>query len=141
MEKNCSKNKKIEIQVEGNNLQQVKSFKYLGVLPDKCLTYNLHINVIIRNTSHRNFLLNRVKRYLTTKSCILILYLFISFQLYITSWKDKTKERMEQIGDHRGWDVRIIYILETSVSKFKKFYLLFQNCRYIDKMKYRSIIQ
>lgn len=26
-------------------------------------------------------------------------------QFYITSWNDKTKSRMEQIGDYKGWDV------------------------------------
>ena len=75
--KTVNKNQNIDIMVEGKKIQQVKSFKYLGILLDECLTFNMHINCVIRNTAHKIYLLNRVKQYLTEKSCILIYKSFI----------------------------------------------------------------
>ena len=60
--KTVNKNQNIDIKVEGNKIQQVKSFKYLGILLDECLTFNMHINCVIRNTAHKIYLLNRVKK-------------------------------------------------------------------------------
>ena len=44
---------------------------------DENLTFNTHINTIIKNVNHKMYLLKRVKGYLTPKTCILIYKSFI----------------------------------------------------------------
>ena len=53
-------------------MQRVPSFKYLGVLLDSTLTYNLHIGSLIRTVSHKVSLLGKVKKYLRDDAALQI---------------------------------------------------------------------
>ena len=56
------RSKKACLYVNNDKLQMVPSFKYLGVLLDSTLTYNLHIKSLIRSILHK--VLAKVKTYL-----------------------------------------------------------------------------
>ena len=58
------KAKHVKIVVNGEPLQLVPSFKYLGLILDSTLNYNQHIASVIRTVLHKTSLLSKVKRYL-----------------------------------------------------------------------------
>ena len=66
------KSKRPQILINKVKLQTVPSFKYLGVLLDSTLTFNLHINSLIRTVSHKVSLLTKVKKYLSDGAALQI---------------------------------------------------------------------
>ena len=58
------RSKKVLLFINGEKLRMVSSFKYLGLLLDSTLTYNLHIKSLIRSIIHKVSLLSKVKTYL-----------------------------------------------------------------------------
>ena len=58
------KAKNVEILINGEFLQLVPSFKYLGLILDSTLNFNQHITSMIRTVLHKTTLLSKVKRYL-----------------------------------------------------------------------------
>ena len=63
---------KFWLKVEGVELQQVPSYKYLGMTLDSSLNYKLHLANVVRTVSYKLYLLSRVRRYLTESSALLI---------------------------------------------------------------------
>ena len=55
----------------------MNQFKYLGITLDQKLNFNTHINTMIRNVSHKMYLLRRTNNYLTEKSSLMVYKLFI----------------------------------------------------------------
>ena len=53
-------------------IQQVPTFKYLGVTLDATLTYKSHITSMVNTILHKKFVLGKVLRHLTTSAAILI---------------------------------------------------------------------
>ena len=58
------KAKKVKVYVNGDKLQMVPTFKYLGFILDSTLNYNHHINSVIRTVLHKMTLLAKMKKYL-----------------------------------------------------------------------------
>ena len=56
--------KNSEIKQGGEVLKQVPSYKYLGMILDSTLNYNLHVNQVIRTVLHKLMLLTKMKKYL-----------------------------------------------------------------------------
>ena len=54
--------------MEGKKVNQVKSFKYLGVLLDECLSFNDHISYLRSKVASRLGLLSRLRGCLTTEA-------------------------------------------------------------------------
>ena len=54
--------------MEGKEVNQVKLFKYLGVLLDECLSFNDHINYVRSKVASRLGLLSRLRGCLTTEA-------------------------------------------------------------------------
>ena len=54
--------------IEGKEVSQVKSFKYLGVLLDECLSFYDHINLVRSKFSSRLGLLSRLRGCLSTEA-------------------------------------------------------------------------
>ena len=52
------------IRLGGEGLKQVPSYKYLGLILDSTLNYNLHVNQVIRTVLHKLMLLSKMKKYL-----------------------------------------------------------------------------
>ena len=64
--------KNVKIVINNEKIQTVPSFKYLGILLDSTLNYNLHISSVIRTVIHKTTLLSKVKRYLRDDSALQI---------------------------------------------------------------------
>ena len=71
--------------MEGKEVNQVKSFKYLGVLLDECLSFNDHISYLRSKVASRRGLLSRLRGCLTTKAANKI---YLSTVLPILSYCD-----------------------------------------------------
>ena len=51
-------------------LDQVCSYKYLGLILDEHLTYNKHIKEMNKVVSHKLYLMSKIRKYLTEQACI-----------------------------------------------------------------------
>ena len=60
------------VRANGQALQLVPSFKYLGILLDSTLTFNLHIASVLRTILHKLYFLGKLKRYLRDDTAICI---------------------------------------------------------------------
>ena len=54
--------------MEGKEVNQVKSFKYLGVILDECLSFNDHISYVRSKVASRLGLLSRLRGCLITEA-------------------------------------------------------------------------
>ena len=62
----------VRITINSEPIQNVPSFKYLGILLDSTLNYNQHIASVVRTVLHKVSLLSKVKRYLRDESALQI---------------------------------------------------------------------
>ena len=62
----------VQIFMNGKQIQKVPSFKYLGIMLDLTLTYNVHISSTIRLILHKMALLAKLKKYLTKDTALTI---------------------------------------------------------------------
>lgn len=62
-----------EVVMEGKVVEEVDNFKYLGVILDKRLLFKEHMNVCIRNISHKLYIISKIKDFIPV-STALILY-------------------------------------------------------------------
>ena len=53
-------------------IQQVPSYKYLGISLDNSLSFNLQIQQTMNKVSHKLYLLSKLRQFLTVKTAILI---------------------------------------------------------------------
>ena len=66
------KSKNAKIYLNGEILQRVPTFKYLGFTLDPTLTYNHHISSVLKTVLHKMVLLSKLKRYLNNNVALLI---------------------------------------------------------------------
>ena len=64
--------KTMKLSILGSPLQQVPSYKYLGVILDTSLSFNLQIQLTTNKVSHKLYVLSKIRQFLTEKSAILI---------------------------------------------------------------------
>ena len=64
--------KSAKIKLNGEVLKQVPSYKYLGIILDSTLNYNLHVNQVLRTVLHKLMLLSKMKKYLRDDAAICI---------------------------------------------------------------------
>ena len=104
--------------MEGKEVNQVKSFKYLGVLLDECLSFNDHINYVRSKVASRLGLLSRLRGCLSTEAATKI---YLSTVLPILSYRDtcfyplgstnrKCLERLQRRA------ARIVYSFKTDIT-------------------------
>ena len=62
--KKIKKAKNVRLFLNGDKLQKVPTFKYLGMVLDPTLNVNHHISSVIRTVLHKMTLLSKVKKYL-----------------------------------------------------------------------------
>ena len=67
------KAKNVKIYINGDQLQRVPTFKYLGMILDPTLNFNHHVSFVIRTVLHKMTLLAKVKKYLNNN---------VSLQIY-----------------------------------------------------------
>ena len=61
-----------KLSIDNTNIDFVHQYKYLGVILDPHLTFNKHLNNIIKITSHKINLLSKIKQYLTESASLTI---------------------------------------------------------------------
>lgn len=61
-----------EIQVDGAVIEQVRSFKYLGVTIDLNLRFNIHKNNCIRNANGKLHMLGKIRDFIPTKTALML---------------------------------------------------------------------
>ena len=64
--------KNVSIKLNNTQLKQVPSYKYLSMILDSTLNYNLHINQVIRTVLHKLLLLTKMKSYLRDDTVLCI---------------------------------------------------------------------
>ena len=60
----------LSINVNGEPIEKVTTYKYLGVVMDERLTFNDHVKKTIKCASHKLFLLRKVRPMLTTYAAL-----------------------------------------------------------------------
>ena len=92
-------NHKFRITIGNNEIQQVKSTKYLGVILDEKLNWEPHIKSLKSKLSRSCYIFNKLKNYADTKTLIMVYYsLFYSHLQYcITSWGRAADKFISQI--------------------------------------------
>ena len=61
-----------KLKMKNQELNYVKTYKYLGIILDQSLSYNPHINETIKLTSHKVYQLSIIRKYLTKNAAITI---------------------------------------------------------------------
>ena len=64
--------KKTNITLKGERIKLVRSYKYLGVLLDSTLNYNIHISSVLKGVRHKLYMLGKIKRYLNVDVAVQI---------------------------------------------------------------------
>ena len=62
----------LDIKLSLNNqiLEQVCSYKYLGLILDEHLNYNKHIKEMNMLVAHKLYLMSKIRKYITESACI-----------------------------------------------------------------------
>ena len=62
----------LDIKLSLNNqiLEQVGSYKYLGLILDEHLNYNKHIKEMNKLVAHKLYLMSNIRKYITETACI-----------------------------------------------------------------------
>ena len=60
------------VKIDGEKLQLVPSFKYLGVVLDSALTFSNHIKTVLDTVAHKSYLLGKIRKYITSDTALLI---------------------------------------------------------------------
>ena len=63
---------KFVLKLDDVQLQQVSSYKYLGVTLDPSLNFKQHLASVTRTVSHKLYILSRLRRYLSDRAALLI---------------------------------------------------------------------
>ena len=61
-----------ELSLNNQILEQVCSYKYLGLILDEHLSYNKHIKEMNKLISHKLYLMSEIRKYKTESACIRI---------------------------------------------------------------------
>ena len=64
--------KNLKLSLLNDIIQQVPSYKYLGIILDNGLNFNLQMQQTMNKVSHKLYILSKVRQYLTKESAILI---------------------------------------------------------------------
>ena len=62
----------VDIRIHNESLQQVPSYKYLGLALDSTLNFNQHVQSVLRLVLHKLYLLSKLKRYMNDNVAICI---------------------------------------------------------------------
>ena len=121
------------LKVNDTYIDFVHQYKYLGVILDPHLTFNKHLNNIIRITAHKINLLAKVRQFLTNKACknifktMILPYFDYGDILYINSSKrlsdklDRLQRRALRICLKAGVDMpENILLKSTNTALFEK---------------------
>ena len=60
----------IPIYIDNQSIDYVTTYKYLGITIDQTLNFNVHANQVIKTVSYKLFLLQKIRKYITTQAAI-----------------------------------------------------------------------
>ena len=60
------------VSLDGTNLQLVPSYKYLGFMLDSTLSFNHHVNTVIKTVAYKISLMAKIRRYLESETALKI---------------------------------------------------------------------
>lgn len=87
------------VKIAGNEIEKVKSIKYLGILLDEKLNFDNHVDELVKNTSKKVNLLKRIPKKLTLDTRKTVYHSIISsnFDYCSTIYKNCTQEQLGKI--------------------------------------------
>ena len=62
----------IRLTINNEPIQQVPSYKYLGMILDSSLTFKPHLASVVRSVSHKIYLLSRIRKFLSNRTALLV---------------------------------------------------------------------
>lgn len=62
----------IGISINGETIEQVQCFKYLGVIIDQKLLFKEHMSVCVRNAYHKLYLVNKIREFIPVNTAIVL---------------------------------------------------------------------
>ena len=62
----------VQLNIDNKPIQQVPTYKYLGMTLDSSLSYKAHLATVVRTVSHKIYLLSRVKKFMSNRSALLV---------------------------------------------------------------------
>ena len=65
-------NTELKMQVNNVVLEQVNSYKYLGIMLDQNLNFNMHVDYMCNKTRKKLGMLKRVRKYITIDTALLL---------------------------------------------------------------------
>ena len=71
-QKRVKKVGQIQLNIDNKPIQQVPSYKYLGMTLDSSLSYKQHLATTVRTVSHKIYLLTRVRKFMSNTSALLV---------------------------------------------------------------------
>ena len=107
-----------EVKLDGNVLQSVCSYKYLGVTIDSQLNYNLHMNRIIASVSAKLKQFQRMRFFLNIKAALLVykcmlLPILEYGDIFLSATTAKNRKKL-QVLQNKG--LRCVFKVDTDVS-------------------------
>ena len=70
--KRVKKTGHLQLNINNMPIQQVPSYKYLGMTLDSSLSYKPYLASVVRTVSHKIYLLSRVKKFMSSRSSLLV---------------------------------------------------------------------
>ena len=62
----------VQLRINDKPIQQVPTYKYLGMTLDSSISYKPHLATVVRNVSHKIYLLSRVKKFMSNRTALLV---------------------------------------------------------------------
>ena len=100
----------ITLSIDGQKLEQVQNFKYLGLMMDEALTFESHINYICKKANQKNGVLRKIRKYLTQKLCLMLYKSLVipHFDYVDVIYMTATKEQLGRLQLIQNQSCRII---------------------------------
>ena len=106
--------KHCHISIEGNEIQKVDSCKYLGVIIDKNLSWNDHIERVRKKVIKSIYLLKRLRSFINERTALLFYRSIIQCNLdYCSSvWSNGSKSQLDKLQFLQNRALRIVMNVE-----------------------------
>ena len=100
----------ITLSIDGQKLQQVQNFKYLGLVLDEALTFESHISYICKKANQKNGVLRKIRKYLTQKLSLMLYKSLVlpHFDYVDVVYMTATKEQLGRLQLIQNQSCRII---------------------------------
>ena len=69
---NIKRNPTMDLLINGEKLQIVPTYKYLGINLDQTLNYNYHLKYLVNSISHKLYVFSKIRRFLNDQSALII---------------------------------------------------------------------